>query len=62
MYSPVVNKEMRTVGLRKGETMRTNVWYEVLGQIGEASFRSPESAADFIRRVEANGGVAVVLV
>lgn len=40
---------------------RTNVWYEVFGRTGEASFRSQESAADFIRRVEVNGGVAVVL-
>jgi hypothetical protein len=42
--------------------MRTNVWYEVFGRTGEASFRNEQRAADFIRRVELNGGVAVILV
>lgn len=42
--------------------MRTNVWWEFEGRIGEASFRTMGRALDFIRRVELNGGVAVVLV
>ena len=47
--------------MKNNDAGRTEVWYDVLGQQGEASFVSKERADDFIRRVELNGGVAVVL-
>lgn len=42
--------------------MRTDVWYDVNGETGEASFASRDRAEDYIRRVEKNGGTAVMLV